>query len=95
MPRRLFRHSLLRKLNCPLKKKKEQHLILSRLTIIDQQFYLERIRDLYQTYFDLGLQHQVWLVSFRIITSLLMSLISLYFKDDILQIIQSNETNII
>ena len=67
MPRRLLLHSLHLQLNCPLKKKKEQRFILSRLKIIDQQFCLEQIRYLYQTYFDLGLQQQVWPVSFNII----------------------------
>jgi hypothetical protein len=63
MPRRLLLHSLYLQLNCSLKKKKEQRFILSRLKTIDQQFCLEQIRYLYQTYFDLGLQEQVWLVS--------------------------------
>ncbi len=39
MSRRLLLHSLHLQLNCPLKKKKEQRFILSRLTIIDQQFF--------------------------------------------------------
>jgi hypothetical protein len=56
MPRRLLLHSLHLQLSCPLKKKKEQRFILSRLTIVDQQFCLEQIRYLYQTYFDLGSQ---------------------------------------
>jgi len=59
MPRRLLLHSLHLQLKCSLKKKKEQRFILSRLTIIDQQFCLEQIRDLYQTYFNFGLQHQI------------------------------------
>jgi hypothetical protein len=63
MPRKLLLHLLYLQLNCPLKKKKEQRFVLSRLKIIDQQFCLEQIRYLYQTYFDLGSQQQVWLVS--------------------------------
>ena len=43
--------------------KKEQRFILSRLTTVDQQFCLEQIRYLYQTYFNLGSQHQVWPLS--------------------------------
>ncbi len=54
MSRRLLLHSLHLQLNCSLKKKKEQNFILSRLKTIDQQFCLEQIRYLYQTYFDLG-----------------------------------------
>jgi hypothetical protein len=65
MPRRLLLHSLHLQLNCSLKKKKEQRFILSRLRIIDQQFYLEQIRYLYKTYFDLGSKQQMWLVSFQ------------------------------
>jgi len=76
MPRRLLLHSIHLQLNCSLKKKKEQRFILARLTIMDQQFCLERLRDLYQTYFDLGLQHQVWSVSFSITTSIFMHLIA-------------------
>jgi hypothetical protein len=63
MPRRLLLHSLHLQLNCPcLKKKKE--------------FCLEQIRYLYQTYFDLGSQQQVWLVSFSIITSIVMPIMA-------------------
>ena len=76
MPRRILLHSLHLQLNCPLKKKKEQRFILARLTIIDQQFCLERLRKLYQTYFDLGLQHQVWPVSFSINTTIFLPLIA-------------------
>jgi hypothetical protein len=59
MPRKLLLHSLHLQLNCPLKKKKEQDFVLSRLTIIEQQFCLEQIRNLYQTYLDLGSQQKV------------------------------------
>jgi hypothetical protein len=68
MPRRLLLHSLHLQLNCPLKKKEEQRFILVRLRIIDEQFCLEQIRYLYQTYFDLGSQEKVWPVSFSVIT---------------------------
>jgi hypothetical protein len=76
MSRRLLLHSLHLQLNCPLKKKKEQRFVLSRLKIVDQQFSLEQIRYLYQTYLDLGLQQQVWPVSFSIIASIFMPLIA-------------------
>jgi hypothetical protein len=76
MPRRLLLHSLHLQLNCFLKKKKEQRFILSRLKTIDQQFCLEQIRHLYQTYFDLGSQQKVWPVSFSMITSIFMPLIA-------------------
>jgi hypothetical protein len=76
MSQRLLLHSLHLQLNCSLKKKKEQRFVLSRLTIVDQQFCLKQIRYLYQTYFDLGLQQQVWPVSFSIITSIFMPLIA-------------------
>ena len=69
MPRRLLLHSLHLQLNCPLKKKQEQRFILARLKTIDQQFCLEQLRSLYQTYFDFGVQHQLWLVSFVTICS--------------------------
>ena len=67
MPRRLLLHSLHLQLNCRLKKKKEQRFVLLRLKIVDQQFCLEQIRYLYQTYFDFGSQQQVWPVSLSII----------------------------
>ena len=63
MPQKLLLHSLRLHLNNRLKKKKEQHFILSRLQIVDQQFCLNQIGHLYQTYFDLGSQYQIWLVS--------------------------------
>ncbi len=72
MPRKLLLHSLRLQLNYPLKKKKEQSFILSRLAIVDQQFCLDQIRSLYQTYFDLGLEHQMWPVSFKIVLSMYM-----------------------
>jgi hypothetical protein len=75
MPRRLLLHSLHLQLNCSLKKKKEQRFILSRLRIIDQQFYLEQIRYLYKTYFDLGSKQQMWLVSFRTLACIFMPVI--------------------
>jgi hypothetical protein len=65
MPRKLLVHSLRLQLNYSLKKKKEQNFILSRLKIVDEQFCLDQIRYLYQTYYDLGLQHKVWLVSLK------------------------------
>jgi hypothetical protein len=67
MPRKLLLHSLRLQLNYPLKKKKEQNFILSRLATVDQKFCLDQIRSLYQTYFDLGSQHQIWPVSFEIV----------------------------
>jgi hypothetical protein len=69
MPRKLLLHSLRLQLNHPLKKKKEQNFILSRLKIVDQQFCLDQIRHLYQTYCDLGLQHKIWPVSLKFIPS--------------------------
>jgi hypothetical protein len=74
MPRKLLLHSLHLQLNCPLKKKKEQRFILTRLKIIDQQFCLKQIRYLYQTYLEFGIQHQVWPVSFSVILCISMSL---------------------
>ena len=79
MPRNLLLRSLRLQLNSILKKKTEQRFILTRLRIVDQQFCLEQIRDLYQTYFDSGLQHQIWPVSLRIILSI-YSILLIYFK---------------
>ena len=63
MPRKLLLHSIRLQLNYPLKKKKEQSFILSRLKIVDQQFCLDQVCHLFQTYFDIGLQNQIWSVS--------------------------------
>jgi hypothetical protein len=60
MPRKLLLHALRLQLNYTLQKKKEQHFILSRLQIVDQQFCLEQMRYLYQIYFDLGAKYQIW-----------------------------------
>jgi len=66
MPRKLLLRSLRLQLNYPLKKRKEQRFILSRLQILDQQFCVDQIRWLYQTYFDLGEKFQIWPVSLKI-----------------------------
>jgi len=70
MPRKLLLHSLHPQWNYPLRKKKAQNFILSRLRIVDQQFCLDQICSLYQTYFNLGLQHQIWPVNLTIILSM-------------------------
>jgi hypothetical protein len=67
MPRRLLINSLHLQLNYPLKKKKEQNFILSRLRLFDEQFCLDQIRYLYQVYFDLGSKSYIWPVSFEMI----------------------------
>ena len=79
MPRNLLLQSLRLQLKSILKKKTEQRFILTRLQIVDQQFCLDQIRYLYQTYFDLGFQHQTWPVSLRIIMCI-YSIILIYFK---------------
>ena len=63
MPRKLLLHSLRLQLKHPLKRKKERHFIVERLQLLDQQFYLDHIRCLYQTYFDQGLKFHMWPVS--------------------------------
>jgi len=67
MPRKLLLHSLHLQLNHPLKKKKEQNFLLSRVRLFDEQFCLDQIRYLYQVYFDLGSKSYIWPVSFEII----------------------------
>ena len=95
MPRKLLLHSLHLQLNCSLKKTAVQRFIFTRVRVIDQQFCLEQIRYLYQTYLNLGLQHHVWPVSFPIITLFYLDLTLLHCKNDILQVIQSNELDTI
>lgn len=63
MPRKLLLHSLRLQLNFPMKKKKEQQFILSRLALLDKQFCLDQIYDLYQTYLGLTSKHKISLVS--------------------------------
>ena len=65
MPRKLLFQSLHLQLNCHLKKKKERKFILTRLTIVDQQFCLQQLHHLYETYYQQGAHYQVWLVSIR------------------------------
>ena len=79
MPRKLLLHSLRLQLNLPLKKKKEQNFLLSRLQIFDEQFRLDQIRYLYQNYFDLGEKFQIWPVSLKIILSMYILLYKLLF----------------
>jgi len=78
MPRKLLVHSLRLQLNYPLKKKKEQNFVLSRVKIVDQQFRIDQIRHLYQTYFDLGSQYHIWPVSFKFIVSTHMIIVVLF-----------------
>ena len=62
---------------------------------MNEQFCIDQIRYLYQTYFDLGLQYQLWPVSFNFFLDLCIGLNLCTLKDDILKIIPSNEANII
>ena len=65
-PLRLLLTSLQHQLNYPLKKNKlEQDYILARLPLFDRQFCLNRVHYLYRTYFELGMEHQIWPVSWR------------------------------
>ncbi|CAF1200198.1 unnamed protein product [Rotaria sp. Silwood1] len=49
-----------KRLNYSLKKKDEQEFIYKRLSLFDQQYYLENEQHLWQSYFDIGLQQHVW-----------------------------------
>lgn len=62
MPKKLLLQSLRLQLNCPLKKRKEQQFILMRLRTVDQRFCLDQLHQLYWTYYEQGVQSQVWLV---------------------------------
>lgn len=78
MPKKLLLQSLRLQLNYhPLKKKSEQKFILARLTTLDQQFCLDQLHRLYRTYYEQGVQSQVWLVSFKIYFALIS--ISFFF----------------
>ena len=63
MPRKILLHSLRLQLKCPIKRKKEQQFIIGRLGIVDRQFCLQQIHDLFQTYSMLGIQYRIWPVS--------------------------------
>ena len=63
MPRKLLLHSLRLQLARSLKRKSEQRFVLARLRLFDEQFCLDEIRRLYQTYFDHGARCQAWPVS--------------------------------
>ncbi|CAM4915791.1 unnamed protein product [Rotaria socialis] len=47
-------------LNYSLKKKDEQQFINVRLQLLDQQYCLEKDRQLWQSYLDIGLQQHLW-----------------------------------
>lgn len=51
------------RLNYSLKKKNEQPFVHTRLGLFDQRYYLELHQQLWQCYFDIGLQQHVWPVS--------------------------------
>lgn len=65
MPQRLLVRSLRLHLDHPLEKEIEQNYLLRRLHLIDEQFCVDRIQHLYQSYLDLGSQDQIWPVSER------------------------------
>lgn len=46
-----------------LKEKNEQIFISTLLELFDQQYYLEKEQELWQSYLDIGLQQQIWPVS--------------------------------
>ncbi|CAF4279926.1 unnamed protein product [Rotaria sp. Silwood2] len=80
MSRKFLLHSLHLHLNYKFKRKKEQQFILSRLDIFDQQFCLYQICRLYQTYFDLDLQYQMWPLSLTIVVSMQIMTLITYFQ---------------
>nr|ABQ08076.1 hypothetical protein [Adineta vaga]ABQ08081.1 hypothetical protein [Adineta vaga] len=82
MPRKLLLHSLRLQLNHPIKKKKETRFILTRLQLLDHQFCLDRIRYLYQSYYDQGMKFQMWPENIlKIVQSTEYSVIQKYFED--------------
>lgn len=56
-------HTLRLKLNHHLIKNKERNFVFSRLRLLDENCYMDRIYQIWQTYFDIGVQHQLWPVS--------------------------------
>ena len=65
MPRNLLIRSLETQLNYRLKKEDEQAYIIRRLQLIDEQFCVDRIQHLYQSYWNLGSSGLIWPVSVR------------------------------
>jgi hypothetical protein len=63
MPKKLLLHSLRLQLNHQIKKKKEKRFILSRLSLLDQQFCIGMMQSLYQSYAADGAQYKIWPVS--------------------------------
>lgn len=66
MPRELLLRSLRLQLDLRLKREIEQNYVLRRLHLLDDHFCLSRIRQLYQSYVDLGTPDQIWPVSRRV-----------------------------
>ena len=51
-------------INCNFKKKEEQLFIYHRLDLLDKDYYLQVHLQLWQSYFDIGIQQHRWPVSF-------------------------------
>ena len=65
MPTKLLLRSLRLQLDHRLKRDFERHYILRRLHLLDEHYCVDRIRHLYQSYWDLGSQDRRWPVSWR------------------------------
>ena len=63
MPRHLLLRSLQLQLNFPLKQENEQNYVIRQVQLINEQFCVDRLRYLYQSYWDLGSSAHIWPVS--------------------------------
>ena len=58
-------------INCNFKKKEERIFLCHRLHLSDKHYYLQVYQQLWQSYFDIGIQQHRWPVSFSFSMSLL------------------------
>ncbi len=67
MPYKLLHHTLGIKLKHHLIKNKERTFVFSRLRSLDELCYMDSIHKLWQTYYHIGVQHQLWPVNIMLL----------------------------
>lgn len=65
MPYKLLHHNLCVQLNHQLIKNRERYFVFSRLRLLDELCYMNNLHKLWQTYNELGVQHQLSPVCIR------------------------------
>ena len=63
MPYKLLHHSLKMKLQHRLIKNQERSFVFSRLRLLDELCFMDRMHQSWRSYLEIGVKHQLWPVS--------------------------------